>query len=156
MLEAPEPPPPCTFTGEDKMSDEQSPFTISSFYKFIGKKKLMAAKCSKCGTMLLPPKPMCTNCLSTNLKWKEIEGAGKLLSYTVINVAPMQFQSIAPYTVGIVELKSGLRLPGMIRDEHSENIPVDRVKVGMDLKIDFEAATSSQWPAWPRYFFKPA
>ena len=137
------------------MSEQPPPFTISSFYKFVNEKKLMAAECKECRTVLLPPKPMCTKCLSTNLKWIEIKGAGKLLSYTVIHVAPMQFESMAPYTVGIVELKAGLRLPGMIKDETSEKISFDRVKVGMTLKIDFETATSTQWPAWPRYFFRP-
>jgi uncharacterized OB-fold protein len=132
-----------------KMS-ENPPFTVSSFYKFVSEKRLMAAKCNECGTVLLPPKPMCTKCLSTNLKWIELEGAGKLLSYTIIHVAPEQFQSITPYTVGIVELQNGLRLPGMIRDVDAEEI-----RVGMNLKIDFEPSTASQWPAWPRYFFRP-
>jgi uncharacterized OB-fold protein len=129
---------------------EERPFTVSSFYKFVSENRLMAAKCNECGALLLPPKPMCTRCLSTNLKWIEIEGAGKLLSYTVIHVAPEQFQSMAPYSVGIVEFKNGLRLPGMIRDVKPEEL-----KVGMDLKIDFDSSTSSEWHAWSRYFFTP-
>jgi len=132
------------------MSEEPPPFTISSFYKFVSEKQLMAAKCNECGTVLLPPKPMCTNCLSTNLKWIELEGSGKLLSYTVIHIAPTQFQSLAPYGVGIVELKNGLRLLGMIR-----GVGLEKIKVGMELKVDFDTSTSSQWPAWPRYFFRP-
>lgn len=137
------------------MSEHPLPFTISSFYKFVNNKQLMAAKCNKCGTTLLPPKPMCTNCLSTTLKWIELKGTGKLLSYTIIHIAPLQFQSMAPYTVGILELNNKLRLPGMIKDEHGENIAMERVKVGMDLKIDFDRATSPQWPGWSRYFFRP-
>ena len=129
---------------------ENTPFTVSSFYKFVSEKRLMAAKCNECGTVLLPPKPMCTKCLSTNLKWIELDGGGKLVSYTVIYIAPEQFKSITPYTVSIVELQNGLRLPGMIRDVKPEEI-----KIGMNLKIDFDTSTSSQWPAWPRYFFKP-
>jgi len=132
------------------MSDNP-PFTVSSFYKFVSEKRLMAAKCNECGTVLLPPKPMCTKCLSTNLKWIELEGAGKLLSYTIIYIAPEQFQSITPYTVGIVELQNGLRLPGMIR-----GVDPKEIRVGMDLKIDFDTSISSQWPAWPRYFFRPS
>ena len=132
------------------MSEQSLPFTIESFYKQVGEKRLMAAKCSNCGNVLLPPKPMCTKCLSTNLKWIELDGSGKLLSYTVIHIAPEQFQSMAPYTVGIVEFKKGLRLPGMIRDMNPEEI-----KVGMPVKIDFEQSTSSQWPAWSKYFFRP-
>lgn len=132
------------------MSDNPLPFTVSSFYRFVSEKRLMAAKCNECGTVLLPPKPMCTKCLSTHLKWIELEGAGKLLSYTVIHIAPEQFQSITPYSVGIVELQNGLRLPGMIR-----GVDPKEVRVGMNLKIDFDTSTSSQWPAWPRYFFRP-
>ena len=129
---------------------ENPPFTVSSFYKFVSEKRLMAAKCNECGTVLLPPKPMCTKCLSTNLQWIELEGAGKLLSYTVIYIAPEQFQSITPYSVGIVELQNGLRLPGMIR-----GVDPKEIRVGMDLKIDFDTSASSRWPAWPRYFFRP-
>jgi len=131
------------------MSDNP-PFTVSSFYQFVSEKRLMAAKCNECGSVLLPPKPMCTKCFSTNLKWIELEGAGKLLTYTVIHIAPEQFQSITPYSVGIVELQNGLRLPGMIRD-----VDPKEIRVGMDLKIDFDTSASSQWPAWPRYFFRP-
>lgn len=132
------------------MSDEQ-PFTISSFYGFVNANKLMAAKCSKCGTVILPPKPMCTKCLSTNLKWTELKDSGTLLSYTIIHVAPEQFQSLAPYIVGIVEFENGLRLPGMICD-----VAPEMLKVGLKLKICFEKSTSTQWPAWCRYFFKTA
>jgi uncharacterized OB-fold protein len=128
---------------------ENPPFTISSFYKFIEQKRLMAAKCNKCGMVLLPPKPMCTKCLSTNLRWIELEGTGKLVSYTVIHVAPEQFQSMIPYTVGIIELRNGLRLPGMVC-----GLDPEKVRVGMKLKIDFETSTSVRWPEWPRYFFR--
>ena len=149
MLEAPEPQLAYTFTGENRMSEERT-FTVSSFYKFVSEKRLMAAKCNECETVLLPPKPMCTRCLSTNLRWIELEGSGKLVSYTIIHVAPEQFQSLAPYIVGIVEFERGLRLPGIIRDVNPEAI-----RVGMNLKIGFDASTSSQWHSWSRYFFKP-
>jgi uncharacterized OB-fold protein len=131
------------------MSEERS-FTVSVFYKFIDEKRLMVAKCNKCGNLILPPKPMCTNCLSTNLKWIELDGKGKLLSYTIIYVAPEQFQSMAPYPVGIVEFKKNLRLPGIIR-----NVTAEELKVGMELKICFEKSIAEQWPNWSRYVFRP-
>ena len=125
-------------------------FTIESFYKFVSEGKLMGAKCSKCGILLLPPKPVCTKCLSTTFRWVELKGKGKLLSYTEIHISPMQFESMAPYIVGIVELEDGPNLPGMIRDVEPEEI-----KVGMDLIVDFDPSLSNQWPLWPRYFFRP-
>ena len=129
---------------------EGTAFTISSFYQFVREKRLMAAKCQECGVELFPPKPMCTRCLSTNLKWVEVFGNGKLLSYTIIYIAPEKLQKLVPYTIGIVELRKGLRLPGMIR-----GVKAEEIKIGMNLKIDFEASTSSDWPVWSRYFFRP-
>lgn len=128
----------------------ERPFTVSSFYKFVAEKKLMAAQCDECESLLLPPKPMCTKCFSTNLKWIELENIGNLISYTVIHVAPKEFQSIVPYFVGIIKFKNGLRLPGIIRD-----ISAEEIKVGIKLKIHFETSTSNTWPEWNRYFFKP-
>jgi uncharacterized OB-fold protein len=129
---------------------ETAPFTIEQFYKFIGERKLMASKCNKCGVMSLPPKPVCSNCLSKNFNWIRLRNRGKLLTYTVIYVAPEQFQSIAPYAFGIMELDYGLRLPGMIRGVESE-----KINVGMELEIDFDVNVSQTWPQWPRYFFRP-
>jgi len=130
---------------------ESQLFTIESFYQFAKEGKLMAAKCKKCGSLLLPPRPVCPNCLSEDFEWVKLEGKGKLLTYTVIHVAPPQFQSMTPYTVGIVKLEDGPSLPGMIR-----NIEPGKIKVGMNLTVDFDKTVPFQWPMWPRYFFKPS
>jgi len=129
---------------------ETKPFNIEGFYKFVSEGKLMAAKCSKCGTMLLPPRPLCTKCFSTDFEWVKLSGRGELLSYTVIHISPPQFESMAPYTVGIVKLEEGLRLPGMIR-----GVEPEKIRVGMALTVDFDTSLPSQWPMWPRYFFRP-
>jgi len=130
--------------------EEVRPFTVESFYKFVSERKLMAAKCVECGFMLLPPRPLCPHCHSSNLTWTQLKGVGKLETFTIIHVAPPQFQAMTPYVVGIVKLHEGPRLPGMIH-----NVKPQEVKVGMDLRVDFDTTLPSQWPMWPRYFFKP-
>jgi uncharacterized OB-fold protein len=131
---------------------EQPPFTIEQFYKYVLQGKLMAGKCKKCGKVHLPPRPLCDNCYSKDFEWVEIPGKGKLLTYTIIHVAPAQFQSMAPYAVGIVQLGNGLKIPGMI-----SGAALDQIQIGMDLVIDFgTCSTTQQWPQWPRYCFKPA
>ena len=130
----------------------QAPFTIEQFYKHLAQGKLMAGKCMKCGKIHLPPRPLCDNCFSQEFTWTEISGKGKLLTYTIIHVAPQQFQALAPYAVGIVQLENGLKIPGMITA-----IPHEQLRIGMDLTIDFGACNTAQaWPQWPRYCFKPA
>jgi uncharacterized OB-fold protein len=94
----------------------QAPFTIEQFYTFMAEGKLMAAKCQKCGKLHLPPRPICDECYSQDFVWVEVAGKGKLLAYSIIHVAPPQFQALAPYEVGIVQLENGLKLPGMIRE----------------------------------------
>jgi len=139
---------------------EIRPFTIDSFYKFVGEGKLMAAKCNGCGAVLLPPRPACSKCMSKDLRWIPVNPAGKLLTYTVIHVSPKEFESKAPYALGIVRFDNGGQLLGMVRD-----IEPAKLQVGMTVTIDFErtstpqsapAQAPAQWPAWPRYFFKPA
>ena len=94
---------------------------------------------------------MCDNCFSQDFEWLQISGKGKLVTYTVIHVAPQQFQVLAPYAVGIVELENGLKIPGMIQGTTQEHL-----KIGMELNLDFgTCSTSQQWPQWPRYCFKP-
>ncbi len=129
---------------------ESLPFTIEQFYNFIGERKLMAVKCRSCASLLLPPKNVCPKCFSTDLEWTKLEEKGKLLTYTVIHVPPRQFQSMAPYAVGIIKLEDGPHLLGLIR-----GVKPEEVKVGMNLTVDFDTDMPSQWPMWPQYFFRP-
>jgi len=133
------------------LSGEEYPLTIEQFYKFIGEKKLMGAKCNKCGNILVPPRPICPKCFSNNLSWIQLENRGKLLTYTVIHVAPGMFQQMVPYAMGIIELKNGVRLPGIIQGVKHEDL-----KIGMELEVDFDTKIPSTWPQWPRYFFRPS
>ena len=137
---------------EDKVSEVRA-FTIESFYKFAGEGKLMAVKCNKCGALHLPPRNVCTKCFSKDLEWAPMNNKGKLLTYTLIYVAPKQFEELAPYPIGIVKLEEGPQLLGMIR-----GVEPDKLKIGMSLTLSFEkpAATQIQWPTWPRYYFKPS
>jgi uncharacterized OB-fold protein len=129
---------------------EQLPFTIEQFCKWANQGKLMGGKCRNCGKILFPPRPLCDRCLATEFEWKEISQTGNLLTYTIIYVAPTQFQSISPYPVGIIQLEDGLKLPGMIKAT-----ALDQIKIGMQLKLEFEMCPAGgQWPQWPRYHFR--
>jgi uncharacterized OB-fold protein len=127
------------------------PFTIEQFYKFLGQQKLMAGQCLKCAKIHLPPRPLCDNCFSRDFEWVNVSGKGKLLTYTVINIAPAQFQELTPYAVGIVQLENGVKIPGMI-----QGLKQEQLKIGMELTLDFGTCnTTQQWPQWQRYCFKP-
>lgn len=130
----------------------QEPFTIEQFYKSLTQGKLMAGKCSKCDKIHLPPRPLCDNCYDTQFEWITIPNKGTLLTYTVIHIAPPQFQNLTPYTIGILELEGGLKIPGVI-----QNVPQEQLKIGMTLNVDFSIcnAPPQTWPQWPKYCLKP-
>jgi uncharacterized OB-fold protein len=125
------------------------PPTIESFYRSCAERKLMGVKCTRCKKVTVPPRSLCPHCGNGDMNWTELPSRGRLVTYTVIHVPPSQFQELAPYAVGIVEFTEGARLPGMIRDVKPENL-----KIGMELQTEFEATVPSEWPQWPRYFFR--
>jgi len=135
--------------GEIDM-DSESPPTLESFYQFCTQKKLMAARCKSCGAILVPPRALCPKCNSADMHWTELKGTGRLLTYSVVHVAPSAFQPSVPYAVGIVLLDEGTRLPGMVQVEPGD------LRIGLRLKVAFESPQSDKWPSWARYFFVKA
>ena len=124
---------------------------VENFYMFCTERKIMGTKCKHCGAIICPPRTLCPKCLKDEFEWIELNGRGKLLTYTIIHFPPTQFQALAPYAVGIVKLEQGPQLSGMIK-----NVKLEDLKIGMDVQVDFETALPKEWPRWPRYFFKPA
>jgi len=131
--------------------NSQEQFTIDQFYTCISQGKLVGGKCTKCAAVYLPPRPLCSRCFSGEFEWVEIPRRGQLLTYTIIHVAPPQFQHLTPYAVGILQLEGGPKIPGMIKEVDHKDI-----RIGMQLAVEFDLATPmSEWPKWPRYYFRP-
>lgn len=127
------------------------PFTIEQFYSFIGKGKLMGGRCAKCGKIHLPPRSLCSICLSEKMQWTEMPEKGRLLTYTIIHVAPPKFKEMTPYAVGIIQLENGVKIPGMIR-----TADLEQINIGVEMKVAFDnSSVESQWPQWPTYYFEP-
>ena len=98
---------------------EETPITAASFDKFCEEGKVMASGCKECGTLFLPPRPLCSNCHSTQLEWVELKVKGKLVSFTVIGVGPSTmlnegYDRDHPYCSGVVELEEGPRISTQI------------------------------------------
>ena len=124
---------------------------IENFYRFCSQHKFMAVRCTNCKALVWPPRNICPKCMADKFDWVQLQGKGKLLTYTIIHFPPTQFEALAPYAVGIVKLAEGPQVPGMIR-----NTKLEELKIGMDLQAGFESGVLKQWPRWTRYFFTPA
>jgi uncharacterized OB-fold protein len=93
--------------------------------------KVMATKCRKCGTSCFPPKADCPACLSSDVDWFEIEGKGRLNTYTIVNYGPTGFENDAPYILALGEFEGGLQVLARL----SRDIKPEDIKVGMSLEL---------------------
>ncbi|WEU40755.1 MAG: Zn-ribbon domain-containing OB-fold protein [Candidatus Odinarchaeum yellowstonii] len=93
---------------------EADDFSIKRFLKYISEGKLKGLKCSGCANIIAPPRLKCSVCGSSEFEWVNLSGKARLLTYTIIHVAPKRFASESPYAVGIVQLEEGPKLEARI------------------------------------------
>ena len=93
---------------------EERPFTVEEFFKFLKTGELMGAKCDRCGSLMLPPRPICRDCGSRELQWIRLRDTGIVEALTVIHIAPSKFKEEAPYPLAIIRLDDGPKVTARI------------------------------------------
>jgi NAD(P)-dependent dehydrogenase (short-subunit alcohol dehydrogenase family)/uncharacterized OB-fold protein len=64
--------------------------------------------CADCGTVQYPPRAACRTCLSHRLEWRETDGAGELLSATVLHHSnELFYRERVPLRLGTIRLEAG-------------------------------------------------
>ena len=107
--------------------------TPSRYWREIPQRyRLEAGKCASCGYVCFPPRLICPRCGSREFAKTKLADSGKILTYTIIRVAPHQYVDQAPYAVGIAEQDDGVKLTAQIVDCNFEDL-----KIGMRVKIEF-------------------
>lgn len=76
--------------------------------------KIAAHKCKKCGNLQLATVVFCGKCYSTDFEVVEVEGKGRVATYTIQNVAPVEFEKYAPYAWVVVRLDAGFNISGFL------------------------------------------
>jgi uncharacterized OB-fold protein len=91
-----------------------------------------AGKSLSTGKVFFPPRLVEPGNGNRRFKPVKLEYTGELLTFTIIRVAPSGFEKQSPYAIGIIELKGGGRITTQITD-----IPVENVKIGMKVRVEF-------------------
>src|SRR5512145_2827004 len=125
------------------MSEETTavrPFSAAAFDQYIAEHKLMAARCTKCDGVYVPPRAICPKCQSEELEWVETSGKGTLAAFTVILSGPtfmieQGFDRKNPYISGIVQLEEGTRVSARITG--IDPTKPNEIKIGTPLTVDF-------------------
>jgi uncharacterized OB-fold protein len=99
--------------------------------------RLLIQKCSDCGALRHPPRPMCGRCQSTAWTSVEASGRGTLHSYTVLH-HPIIPGYDFPLPVGLIDLEEGTRIVANIAGCEPEDI-----HIGMKVECMFEDVDES-------------
>jgi uncharacterized OB-fold protein len=103
---------------------------LKGFFEEARAGRLTGIRCGRCGALALPPKEFCEQCRERDWQPVPLDGAGTLVSYTVIRVAPRGRGGEVPYAVGVVRLTEGVSLLGRVVD-----VPFDTLKAGLPLRF---------------------
>jgi uncharacterized protein len=99
--------------------------------------RLEASKFKKSGKTYFPPRTVDPLTGDTAQEMVKLPETGKIITYTVIRVAPSQWSDTAPYGLAIAELTDGTRLTAQVVD-----CDVDQIKIGMEVRIEFRRIQS--------------
>ena len=121
-------------------------FTIVSYHKALGERKILASRCTKCSALYLPPRSICSHCHAQEMAWEELEGEGKILGFSAVAITPSSmayryYGRTNPYLTALVELKEGPSITARIEGADAKN-PEKSVHVGMPVQADFLAEES--------------
>ena len=115
------------------------------FWDAAAQQKLIIQRCHDCNAWVWTPRPSCNECGSENVEWTQVSGKGEVYSFTVIRqvvgrAASKAFEPDIPYVIAWVDLDEGPRLITNII-----GCPVENVKLGMKVSVQFEKASEKVW-----------
>lgn len=81
--------------------------------------------CDDCGTLRVYPKPLCPLCHGPNASPAILSGHGRVYSFSIIHRAPNALLAAdAPYTIALIDLIEGPRLPARVLGDIACGDPV--------------------------------
>ncbi len=118
----------------------ERPITGEGFSQYLGEQKLMGTRCRSCGSLHLPPRPLCPACYSDDLEWEQVSGKGKLVAFTTVHIAPTAMLEAGygrtnPYCTGIVQLEEGPTISAQITGV--DPAAPAQIDVGMPVRVAF-------------------
>ena len=106
------------------------------FWDAAKREVLELQRCQSCGHFQHPPYPTCLNCMSIDLKFEPVGGAGTIYAYTFMyHTGDKRFASAVPYASIVVELDDA---PGALMAANLLGVPHTEAKVGRRVEVVFE------------------
>jgi hypothetical protein len=103
---------------------------LKDFFAEARAGRLTGIRCGRCGALAIPPKEFCEQCQQREWQPVLLGGAGTVVSFTVIRVAPRGRSGEVPYAVAVVRLEEGVSILGRIVD-----VPFEALKAGLPVRF---------------------
>jgi len=94
--------------------------------------RLEASRCASCGVTSFPPRLVCPSCRGRLLERTALSRTARVVTSTVIHVAPTELQMEAPYAMALVETPEKARLMTQVVDCEPQS-----VGPGMEVSLEF-------------------
>ncbi len=119
-------------SAQQLLPDVENPLT-RPFWQGLGKRELRVQQCGNCGLQRWPSALLCPTCLFGEAAWTALPGRGTLWSFVTYHRAfHPAFADQIPYSVGLVDVAVGIRLPGMLHADRAA------LRIGMPVEAVFE------------------
>jgi diguanylate cyclase (GGDEF)-like protein len=110
----------------------------SFFFKALrDEQKFYGRKCSKCGKVYIPPRPVCGTCYAPTREWVEVGQEGILRTWCLVNFAYEGQPKEPPYIVGVIDLDgASVGLPHFVGGVGMDNFDetAKKVRIGGRVK----------------------
>jgi uncharacterized OB-fold protein len=102
------------------------------FWDGVREQRLLIQRCTGCGVLRHPPRPMCPQCQS--LEWDTIDssGRGTVFSFVIPHHPPLPWFP-EPFVVALIDLQEGTRIVSNV-----VGIAPEAVTIGMPVVVRFE------------------
>jgi uncharacterized OB-fold protein len=115
-----------------RLSAQHQHGTREKFIEVAARGKILAHRCAKCGHLMLETTLFCEKCAASTFEDTELDGSGRVVTYTIQAVAPEGFEDAGSYawvvfTIDNTSLRASGFLPGI---ESPKDLPIGtRVRV---------------------------
>ena len=91
---------------------------------------LVGTRCLACEAKQFPPRAVCPDCNSKEVRPLIFTGHGEVYSYSTVFHAPLGYEEYIPYTMALVKLEEGPLVTAQLTDMDN-----DEARVGMKVEM---------------------
>jgi hypothetical protein len=128
----------------------------AEFWAGAARGELLVQACGQCGAWRFPPRPMCPECRSLEIRWEPASGRATVWSYVVAHPPLLPaYAALAPYNVIVVALDDdpSIRMVGNLLaspDGPLDGLDPSSIRIGEPVRVVFCAVDDATLPRWVR------